>query len=371
MRVGVIRGDMPGPVLLADLEPVSNFDASMEPQGQVRYVSRPTSTSVGAVLASSVAPAIVGTAITFNVTITGSNDTIQTRLASSGSFTSSVVAHATYTTIADLVKAVNAAFGASAAGVTASAGATLNTLRLASNTKGAGSILALNSVVGGSTFNTPADLGSGATTVTLPTAATIISAASPVSGPLNVSTGTITGISGLANASATEVSAIAQSIAPQFYETDAAIKSWLLGDLHGYRSSSYNPDPHRVPALSSAPAISVVQDDGSSAFTTTVPTVSGAVHNSPHTGDITISGTGLGNSEAFDATIIRVTNPTTGAYVRLQQSRIIKTLTGSTQGVVSATSIVIPASLLAGLGVVGSKVLVQYTSLASNVFTVT
>jgi hypothetical protein len=163
---------------------------------------------------------------------------------------------------------------------------------------------------------------------------------------------------------------MADVIAPRFIETDVVIKSFQKGNIAGYRSASYTPDPNRLPALALGAAITVVQDDGVSAFTAALPTVSGAVHNSPNTGDITISGSGLANAED-DQTVVRVTSANGATSVKLFQKVIRTTVSGGTTGAVTATSIVIPASLLAGLGVTGSKVQVQYTSLASALFTAT
>jgi hypothetical protein len=140
--------------------------------------------------------------------------------------------------------------------------------------------------------------------------------------------------------------------------------------LAGYRSASFNPDPRRFPALPNGAAVSVVQDDGFTAFTAALTVVTAAAHNSPNTGDITITGTGLGNQEV-QSTVVKVYAADMSRSVKLYQKVIQATLTGGTQGIVSATSIVLPASLLSSLGVAGSKVIVQYTSFASNLFTVT
>ena len=254
MRIGVIRGDMPGPICLMDLESVSQFNPPTEPKGQERRFGRPDPTYVGSVLTS--------LGLSANVT-------------------------------------------------------------------------------------------------------NLINATLPVGGPLDVSSGTITGVSGLGSATAPQVAAIADAIAPRFIETDVAIKSFQVGMISEYLSASYCPDSRRLPALPSGAAISVVQDDGVTPFTAALTVVSGAVHNSPSSGDITITGTNLGNSEVL-ATVVKVSSPTTGASVKLYQKNIV-----AAGGSVSATSIVLKSSLLSGLGVAGSQVQVQYTSLVSNLFTVT
>jgi hypothetical protein len=154
-------------------------------------------------------------------------------------------------------------------------------------------------------------------------------------------------------------------LAPHFVETDVAIKSFQVGHIAGFRSSSYNPDTHRMPALSNGAAISVVQDDGVTLFTAPLTVVTAAAHNSPAAGDITITGTNLGSSEVNN-TVVRVTAADGSRFVKLYQAQIV-----AAGGSVSATSIVLKAASLSSLGVAGSRVIVQYTSFASNVFTVT
>lgn len=259
MRIGVIRGDMPGPISLMDLESVSQFNPPTEPKGQERRFGRPDVANITSVLAS---------------------------------------------------------------------------LGLSANV------------------------------------ANLITATLPVGGPLDVSTGTITGVAGLGAATAPQVAAIADAIAPRFVETDDVIKSFQVGMISGFRSASYCPDSRRLPPLPSGAAISVVQDDGVTPFTAALTAISGAVHNSPNGGDITITGTNLGNAE-WEKTVVKVSSADGSRSVKLYQHVISGTLSGGTQGSVSATSIVLPASLLSALGVAGSKVLVQYTSLVSNLFTVT
>src|SRR5574343_674465 len=51
MRVAVTRGDLPGPLYLADLEVISQYDPAIEPVGQTFYVSRPILSEMAAALA--------------------------------------------------------------------------------------------------------------------------------------------------------------------------------------------------------------------------------------------------------------------------------------------------------------------------------
>lgn len=50
MRVGVIRNDLPSPILLADLEQVSRQNAPVDAPGQVRYLSYPTDAALQQVM---------------------------------------------------------------------------------------------------------------------------------------------------------------------------------------------------------------------------------------------------------------------------------------------------------------------------------
>lgn len=368
MRIGVIRGDMPGPISLVDLETVSQHNPPTEPNGQERRIGRPDLTLVGSALASIPAGVQGSVDVSGGAAITvGVDDTLRVKTSSAGSFVDVTVANAVYASGADLLNAVNAALAT--AGVDATARLNGDYLVLQSNVVGVGSFIAVDTVANGSTFNTPVGFAVGGVSFTVPDATTVISATNPVGGPIDVSSSNLVSTVG-EGATSAQLSAVADTIAPHFVETDVVIKSFQVGQISGYLSASYNPDPNRLPLISSGAAISVVADDGVSLFTAPMTVVTAAAHNTPNSGDITITGTNLGNPEV-DATVVRVTSADGGRSVRLYQQTIRTTLSGGTQGSVASTSIVIPASLLSGLGVAGSKVLVQYTSYASNAFTVT
>lgn len=382
MRVGVIRGDLPSPLFMGDLEPISQLDFPTEPVGQSRYVSRPDPTTLTNYLSgfNNDGIAIVGfagvpagvqssTAVSFPLSIhgsTGANNVLRVKNSSGGSFTAVTVATATYNTMALLVAAVNAVLTA-AIGVVATTDATGTLLVLQSTVVGVGSFVAVDTVGNGSTFNAAVNIPNGGATFTMPSAATIITALLPVGGPLNVSTAAI-----LTNVGASPAAAsVADKIAPRFIETEVAVGSFQVGMLSGYLKSTFTPDPNRIPPLQTGAAISVVQDDGVSAFSAPVPNITGAAHNSPNTGDLTITGVGLGNAEFFNSTLVDVINPTTLATARIEQKLIQATVSGGTTGSVTATQIVIPASLLSGLSVAGNTVRLRNVNLGSNTFTIT
>ena len=371
MRVGVIRVDMPGPIALMDLETVSQFNPPTEPLGQERRFGRPDATLVGTAVA--VIPAGLQGTVDLPagapITINNGNHTLRARKAALDAFTVVTVANAVYATAATLTAAVNTAITAAGLAATARLDDTGHFLILQSNTLGVGSYIEIDTVGNGSTFNAVAGFGAGGGNFTVPTVAATITALLPVGGPLDVSSATLDTTLGQ-GATDAQLTAVADTIAPHFVNTDVAIKSFQVGMLKGYRSASYNPDPFRIPALPNGAAVTVVQDDGTSLFVAALTVVTGAAHNVPNGGDITITGTNLGLAEV-DATVVRVYSSDLSTFVKLYQKVIRTTLTGGTQGSVAPTSIVIPASLLNTLGVAGSKVQVQYTSLASNLFTVT
>ncbi len=368
MRVGIIRGDLPGPLFLADLEPTSQTNFPTEPAGQTRYVSRPNVALVTAAMTAAAGAGLESTGdITFPLTINAGNQTLKAKISAAAGFTTILIPAAVYANTAALVAAANPVLALSGMALEIDP---LHPLRvvLYSLTFGPGSYIQNDTIVGGSTFNTPAVLPNGAS-FTEPTAAALITALLPVGGPLDVSAATIRTNLGPALTDA-QVKTIADSIAPQFVETTPDVVSYQIGDIHGYLLPNYTPDPNRLPALALGPAITVVQDDGVSLFTAALPQITGAVHNTPNPGDLTITGVGMANVEAFNATTVHVTNPTTGQFVRVQQKVIQATLSGGTQGVVTATSIVIPASLLGGAtgfgSVVGNTVELQYRTLANT-----
>jgi len=350
MRVGVIRGDLPSPVLLADLEPVSRYNPPTEPRGQEVYVSRPTVAEVEAVLASS----SVGAGATLNggnilgsfpLAITALNDDLKLRLsAAPTAFTTVLIPQAVYATLADLVAAVNSV--TSPIGVLARTNVAANGIALESMTRGVSSYLENDSVAGGSVANTPLSLADGAVR-TMPTAATYITALLPVGGPLDVSVATINAVgAGTASAALSLIpttrgtqEALADAVAPQFIESTVAIDAFLVGYIADLRNANFNPDPSRLPPLVNGPAVTVVTDDGVTLFAATLPTIALADLNTPGAGDLTITGTGLGDFDRDETTV-----HLTGAITKTLLQRFI-TAGG---GTVADTSIFIPAALIPG-----------------------
>lgn len=366
MRVGVIRGDLPGPVLLADLESVSQWNPPTEPRGQERYISRPTTDEIEAALGDPV----TGAGATLNGSnISGSfpglvigvgNDDLKIRVtASPTAFTTVLVPNATYATLADLIAAINTVLPGT--GVTARLNVAGNGLALEADLKGVSSYIENDSVAGGSVANTPLGLADGVVR-TMPAASAYITACNPVAGALDVRLVTINAVGAGTNSNALAIvppgrgfiAALQDAIAPQFIETPVALDSFLVGNMADLLSANFNPDPRRVPALTNGPAITVVEDDGFTVFAATLPTVATATLS---VGNVTIVGTGLGNPERNETTL-----KFSGAISKILYQQILE----AAGGTVSDTSIFVPASLIVGAALTTTKVQVKVRQRVSS-----
>ena len=368
MRIGVIRGDLPGPIFIADVETISQFNPPTEPSGQTYYISRPTIAEVEAALAGvhGVGATIEGSDIvgSFPLTINAGNQTLRVRLKATDAFTVALLPTGVYATLGDLLAVVAPAllnYGVIARQGTGSGAR----FALESSVRGVSSYLEIDTVAHLSTFNTPAGLLAGGSIRTMPTAAEYITACLPVGGPLNVSYGTLDGVGAATAANALLYSpvsrgteeAIAGAIAPRIIETPVAIKSFQVGQIAKFRSANFNPDPTRLPAFPSSAAILVVQDDGVSAFVAPLPNLTSAILGP----SLVINGVGLGTNE-INATTVKVTG-TISKVVTQQMIRHVG-------GLVSATQIVVPLSLLPGIAAITCFVQVKSDSLASNIVAV-
>jgi hypothetical protein len=345
---------MQGPISIMDVEPVSQHNPPTEPRGQERRFGRPTLAGVNAALSANIPAGFEGSVdISAGLTITGSNNDlkIKTNPDATG-FTSLTVAQGAYASGYALVAAINAALGGTAVARLSDDG--LHVV-LHSVAKGEGSYFALDASGLGTA------LGLSAGDFTVPSVGSTITDTLPVGGPLNISEAALRTKFG-AGPSDAQLSAFADSIAPRLIETDAVIKSFQVGQISGFRASNYNPDPSRYPRLTSGPAIAVVQDDGVTPFSAPLTEITSAKAAS---GALTIIGKSLGSPEVQE-TVVVVMSASEGRSVKLFQ-KVIEIGGGS----VYPTKIVLPASLLSGLGIVGSKVRVQYTSFASGLASVT
>lgn len=371
MRVGIIRGDLPGPILLADLEPVSRYNPSSEPRGQERYISRPVTSVVETALSDAsfgAGATLAGGDIsgTLPLTINGTNDDLKVKIVSAAAFTTVSIVNAAYATLTALITAVNVALVGT--GVTARENVAGNGLSLESDTYGVDSYIENDSVAGGSIGNTALGLADGVVR-TMPAAAVFIADCLPVGGPLDVSVVTVKAVGATTNSNALNlipdargtVTGVADAMAPSFVETPVALDSFLVGNMADLLSANFNPDSRRMPPLSNGPAISVVEDDGTTTFALTLPTVSSATLDSPTAGDVTIAGTGLGDPERNE-TFIRFT----GNVATVVNQQVLE----AAGGTVSNTAIVIPASLIAGAATTTTFVQAQVRQRVSSIIAV-
>lgn len=371
MRVAVIRGDVPSPIFLADLEPTSGFNPPTEPFGQSQYIEYPSATALTNLLAgvysadqqgkfvgdvgdavndqfivtdSGLLPIPPGAngyggvpagvessaALSFPVAIAGL--TLVYKTVSTASTTTATFAGGPYTTMTLLLAQINAQLGPQ--GLAKAVSDSTGTLVvIESLTPGVGSYIDVDA---SGTANTVLNLAapSPPSPFTMPTAAAIIAALDPVvvppaTGSLNVSTANL-----VTNVGASPNNVyVANFIAPQLQETTAAVQSFQVGNMAGYLKLSWNPNSRLLPPITSGPAIQVVENDGVTPFASSalapLPMITAAVHNAPNAGDITITGVGLGNVEYFSATTVVVTGapPTSfgpgSPYVKLSQAQII------------------------------------------------
>ncbi len=369
MRVGVIRGDIPGPLFINDLEDVSQWNPPTEPRGQDRYLSRPDLTLVTAALAANIPASRKGTLdISGGVTVVlGVSDVLQIRVDPLAGYTNCTVVAAVYTA-ATFIVAVNAAIAASAMSglVTASLDETGLYFVLRTTAKGTGAYLGVN-VLATSTLNTLVGFANPAFAFTVPTAATVITTTLPVGGPLNVSTATLTTLLG-GGTTAAERTAVADTIAPKFIETEVAIKSFQVGNLADLRNALFNPDPNRLPPIANGAAITVVQDDGTTPYTAPLTAITNAQLNVPVANWVTLTGFNLGrvaNPRDTEVHFIDESNlPTQNLPVILWGQQIV-----AAGGTIGTTSITIPPALKPSwLVATTSKARVIYTSFASNKF---
>jgi hypothetical protein len=372
MRIGVLRDDISAPLPLGDLEPVSRYNPAIEPRGQERYLGRPQVS----VIESKLADATVGAGATIQGTdLTGTfpilivlatNDVLRLKTSSGASFTDVTIAAASYADRPALLAGINAALNQAGLAVSARAG-TGSGIRVAleSTEYGVDSYVELDTVGNGSTANTDLGLSDGART--MPAASVFITDLSPDGGPIDVQDTTITAVGTGTAASALSlipsdrgtVEAIADVVAPMFFETDVVIDSFLVGMLSEYRSASWNPDPNLWPTPpANGAAISVLQDDGVTPFVATIPTISSATLGAPGAGDVTIAGTGLGSSEK---------NQTTVKFTGDVETVIAQELIVAAGGSVSPTAVVVPASLIPGAATTTTSVEVKVRHRASAV----
>lgn len=376
MRVAVIRADLPAPILLADLEQVSRRNVAVDAPGQEKYLSISTAAKVTAALAhasSGIGAAVTGSVAPTSLTIAAGNKVLRLKTSAAASFSVYTIAEAAYASLAALVVAINTALGTGSGIRAFAAGVAVS---LESRTHGVSSYLQLDTVANGSTANTNLNFADGSIR-TVPAASAFLTAAGVPGGPITVSQAILEAVGTSTNARALEpfydagssrATVVADAIAPIIAETDVALESFLVGNLAKYRSASFDPDPRRSSVPAGA-AVSVVEDDGSTAFATahTLPTITLGDLGTPSAGVVTITGKGLGKENGGGTGDNGIFVKFTGKGARkLEQKAII-----AAGGSVLPTAIVIPASLIPGVTLTTTSVQVQVRHRVSNIVALT
>lgn len=189
---------------------------------------------------------------------------------------------------------------------------------------------------------------------------------------VDISATAIKAVTGLSGATDAQVEHLQNMLGYHIVETDAVKKSVLAGCLHGFLSSSFNPDSRgdlNHPPATAGQAIKVVQDvnhlsTSTSLFTVKTPIITGLTLS----GTLTVAGSsgGLAGYGLYEPTVIITGN---GAR-QITQAQIL-----AAGGTVSDTSIVIPATLIAATATVPTVpatgktwVRVQVNDMLSNKF---
>ena len=166
---------------------------------------------------------------------------------------------------------------------------------------------------------------------------------------VDISGTAIKAVTGLSGATDAQVEHLQSMLGYHIVETDAVKKSVLAGCLHGFLSSSFNPDSRGAlghPPATAGQAIKVVQDVNAlstttTAFTVKTPVITGLTLS----GTLTIAGSsgGLAGYGLYEPTVIIIGN----GNRQITQAQIL-----AAGGTVSDTSIVVPAALIAATATV-------------------
>jgi hypothetical protein len=357
MRVAVIRGDLPGPLFLADLEVISQYDPALEPPGQTYYISRPTVAEMVTALAG-IPAGLLGTvdmtAIGLPISIHGgggANNVLKVRTAiAPAPFVSVTIPTLAYATVAALMTAVNLALATAGVAASVSLDRMGIYMVLKSTATGPGAYVEVDSVAGGSNFSAVPGIAIAGGGFTVPAAAAVITATNPVGGPLAVSDGQLLILLGGGPTNA-QVTAVRDAVSQRIIETPVAVQSFKVGVLSKYRSATYTPDPFHLPQ---GAAIAITQDNGTTLFTAPLPTLVSAVIAA---GNLTLNGTGLASAENFNA-VVKIE----GAVAASVSQQAIR----HAGGLVGPTLIRIPLSMLpAGLAAVTCLASVKFDTLKS------
>lgn len=276
MRVGIVRSDI-GKVYLADVENRSQRNFSSQPAGQSRNFEKPTDAKLLAVLNAKAILSAKGDNTSATSNTTGGNNVLRIRTSSTSAYSVLTVTSNAALPKATLVADLNTAFANAGLPLRArltTSGADTNkvTIDTVAPNSGPTGYLQIDTAANGSTLNALLHSGWAVSPPTLTglSVAALKTAAYPSATTIDVSTGTLSGLSTFVSMLLTErqalEAAIADSIAPSLVETGPVLLSFVHGQLSKLRSTAFQPGGARI-GLPAGVAVAVVESDGSTPFT--------------------------------------------------------------------------------------------------------
>jgi hypothetical protein len=342
MFLVVIRSDLKNPLFISDVEPISQTNPTTEsPKGQDRYVSRPNRANIQKYLDAQGLNQLLTSSGWTSTGWAGAYNSFTHNTGNTTALVNTLAAVAlqqytlTITITGRTAGTVTATFG----GGTTGAISNTTSVTFAASTTATLAVTPTTDFDGTVSVSVAVEIAAALITATVPSYAG--GGGVPV---VDISATAIKAIIGLAGATNAQVVAIQHMLGYHFVETDAVKKSVLAGNIHGYLSSSFNPDSRgdfTHPPATAGQAIKVVQDvDASSTstslFTVKTPIITGLTLS----GTLTVAGSsgGLSGYGLYEPTVIILGS---GAR-KITQAQIL-----AAGGTVSDTSIVVPASLIA------------------------
>ncbi len=275
MRVGFVRSDI-GKIYLADVENRSQRNFSSQPAGQSRNFGKPTDAQILALLNTYAVLSAKGNNTSATSNTTGGNNVLKIRTSTSAAFTSITVTSNASLPKAQLASELNTAFANAGLALKATvlSGGDANKVQIDTVAPNAGpnAHLEIDTTSNGSTLNAAIHSSWAVSPPNLSGASvsTVKAAVYPTASTVDVSSGTITGLSTFASlqsaAQTALVTAVQDLVAPSLVETGPVLLSFAYGQLSKLRSSSFRPGGARV-GLPAGVAVAIVENDGSTPFT--------------------------------------------------------------------------------------------------------
>lgn len=267
MRVAFIRTDI-SREYLSDIENSSQRNFSSEPQGQSRYLHKPTDTELANMLAVYGRLTIRGSDTAATVDTSVANGTkLNIRIGSTATYSQITVTSSATAAKTAIVTELNAGFVAAGLGLTARISGT-NQVAIDTTLGGPDAYVSI-SASSPSTGALHTVLGLAASATTGLSVAALKAAVYPSATTVNVAPATINALSTfslLATATQTSLdTAVADLVAPSLVETGPVLLSFVYGVLSKLRSSTFQPGGARI-GLAAGAAVAIVANDGSTVY---------------------------------------------------------------------------------------------------------